>query len=105
MYVFHRNPSAAVSQAWISPNLDLCLLLIRRQEKALLDLEESITILSNNQGPRLEVSLREAIGNLFSGKQSMGESPVNKGIVPKALQKATHEDFQAVMLRICLENK
>lgn len=67
-------------------------------------IEDSITFLSENQTPHLEEVLREAIDNLF-GNGSLDGSPINKGWVPKALQKATCEDFQAIISRKCLENK
>ena len=66
--------------------------------------EESITFLSNSQVPELEEALGEAVGNLF-GVEPLNGSPITKGIVPKALQKATREDFQAIISQKCLENK
>lgn len=67
-------------------------------------LEESITFLSKNQAPQLEEALGQAIGNLF-GSGSLNVSPVNKGLVSKALQKATRKDFQAIISKKCNENK
>ncbi len=67
-------------------------------------MEESITSLSNNQVPKLEEALGEAVGNLF-GNGSLNGSPITKGLVPKASQKATREDFQAIISQKCLENK
>ena len=67
-------------------------------------IEESITLLYNNRVPELEEALGEAIGNLFSDG-SLDGSPINKGLVPKALQKATREDFHAIISKKCLENK
>lgn len=67
-------------------------------------IENSITSLYNNRVPELEEALGEAIGNLFSDG-SLDGSPINKGLVPKALRKATREDFQAIISKKCLENK
>ncbi len=62
--------------------------------------DNSITYQSNNKARQLDGSLREAIGNLF-GDGSL----ISKGLVPKALQKATRGEFQAIISRKCLENK
>lgn len=66
-------------------------------------IEESVTFLSNDHAP-LEKALKEAIDKLF-GDKLLGGSPPTKGLVPKALQKSTREDFQGIISRKCLENK
>ena len=67
-------------------------------------IEDSITFLAKNHISQLEEALGEAIGNLFRDGPSDG-SVINKGLVPKAMRKATREDFQAIISRKCLENK
>lgn len=67
-------------------------------------IEDSITFLSKNQAPQLEEALGEAIGNLFGGEPLDG-SPINKQLVPKALHRATREEFQAIISKKCIENK
>ena len=67
-------------------------------------IDNPIGFLANNQVAQSEEALREAIGNLF-GEGPLDGSSINKGMVPKALQKATREEFQAIISRKCLGNK
>ena len=67
-------------------------------------IDDSVSFLANNQIAQLEGALREAIGNLF-GEGSLDGSSSNKGLVPEALEKATREDFQAIIKRKSSENR
>ena len=67
-------------------------------------IDDSVSFLANNQTAQLEEALREAIGNLF-GEGSLDGSSSNKGLVPEALEKATREDFQAIIERKSSENR
>lgn len=67
-------------------------------------IDNSVTFSANNQVAQPEEVLGEAIGNLF-GEGPLERSLNNKGLVPKALQKATREEFQAIISKKCLENK
>ena len=67
-------------------------------------IDDSISFLAKNQVAQLEEALREAIGNLF-GEGSLDGSVSNKGLVPEPLEKATCEDFQAIIKRKSSENR
>lgn len=66
------------------------------------EVDESITYLSKYQATELEEALGEAIGDLF-GKELLNENLVGKKLVPRALRKATREEFQAILSRKCLD--
>lgn len=66
-------------------------------------IDNSVTFSANNRVAQLEEALGEAISNLF-GEGALERSINNKGLVPKALQKSTREEFQAIISRKCLEN-
>lgn len=67
-------------------------------------IDNSVTFSADTQVAQTEEALGEAIGNLF-GEGPMDRSPNNKGLVQKALQKATREEFLAIISRKCLENE
>ena len=66
-------------------------------------IDKSITGVANNQFARQEAlgkELRELLG-----EGSLDGSQIHRGRVPKALQKATQQEFQAIITRKCSENK
>ena len=67
-------------------------------------IDDSVTLLATDQVAQSEEALGEVIGKLF-GDGPLERSLDNKGLVPKALQKATREEFQAIISRKCLENR
>lgn len=67
-------------------------------------IDKSITVIANNQVAQRE----EALGNETSkplGEGSLDEPQTHKVQVSKALQKATRQEFQAIILRKRSENK
>lgn len=67
-------------------------------------IDNSVTFSPNNQVAQPEEALAKAIGDLF-GEGPLERSLNHKGFVPKALRKATREEFQAMISRKCSENK